>query len=392
MINSKNKSFVVKIKVLIFLLKIKITKIINKFNESNCDLTTFKDKFYNLDQERLVIEQYHSSWRNLTRLIMNKTFIFEVQRFLVILKRLISLIYNNDNDEYDIKYTRKFNTLFTIAFFSKMVCDNNVKNKDSLIHISKDIVDSFISLKSGRITNLSVIHLDKQINKYFILFESWQEHDKEFMVFTLAKQYLLNEIKMSKPLSNVEENQQMYLNAFKREQLSIKQDVKYLGSEIWKTKFNDLIDNVNNYNSIVKSLYWLDIDYNLSKNPPNVETVLKLFMETKRLMKNLVSNRTDILNEIDETLEEQIINAVLNESEIDEPFFYRKCEFILEKLKQLQSPAMDIPLENFKKVFSLKIANREYFKDLIPFFFRYVLDSLEQIHDEKEAFLQFIKN
>ena len=31
-------------------------------------------------------------------------------------------------------------------------------------------------------------------------------------------------------------------------------------SEIWQTKFNDLIDNVNNYNSIVKSLYWLDID------------------------------------------------------------------------------------------------------------------------------------
>ena len=131
-----------------------------------------------------------------------------------------------------------------------------------------------------------------------------------------------------------------------------------------------MIDNVNNYNSIVKSLYWLDIDYNLSKNPPNVETVLKLFMETKRLMKNLVSNRTAILNEIDETLEEQIINVVLNESEIDEPFFYRKCEFILEKLKLLQSPAMDNPLENFKKEFSLKIENSEYFKDLIPFFFR----------------------
>ena len=117
MINSKNKSFVVKIKVLLFLLKIKIKKIINKFSESNCDLTTFKNKFYNLDEERLVIEQYHSSWRNLTRLIMNKTFVLEIQRFLVILKSLISSIYNNDKEEYDIKYTRKFNTLFTIAFF-----------------------------------------------------------------------------------------------------------------------------------------------------------------------------------------------------------------------------------------------------------------------------------
>ena len=132
---------------------------------------------------------------------MNKTFVLEIQRFLVILKSLISSIYNNDKEEYDIKYTRKFNTLFTIAFFSKMVCDNNVKNKDSLIQISNDIVDSIITLKSGCITNMSVINLDKQINNYFTLFESWQEYDKEFMVFTLAKQYLLNEIKMSKPLS-----------------------------------------------------------------------------------------------------------------------------------------------------------------------------------------------
>ena len=74
----------------------------------------------------------------------------------------------------------------------------------------------------------------------------------------------------------------MYLNAFKREQLSIKQDVKYLGSEIWQTKFNDLIGNVNNYNVIVKSLYWLDIDYNLTK-PSKCRNCIKTIYGNKEV-------------------------------------------------------------------------------------------------------------
>ena len=212
------------------------------------------------------------------------------------------------------------------------------------------------------------------------------------MVYILAKHYLLNEIKMNKPLSNSEDNQKIYYNAFKREQMSIKQDIKYIGSEKWQTKFNSLINNINNYDKVVKSLYWLNVDYDLYKTPPNINTVLKLFMETKRLMKNLVPNRKDIIDELDDMLNEQIIKDVLNEEEIDNSFFNRKCEYILEKLQLLQSAVMDKPLEDFKTNFVNKISNNEYFRDLIPFFFRFVLDSLEKIHEEKEAFIDFIKN
>ena len=152
-----------------------------------------------------------------------------------------------------------------------------------------------------------------------------------------------------------------------------------------------MIKETNNYDSVVKKLYWLDIEYNLYKIPPNQETVLKLFMETKRLMKNLVLNRTDLIQEIDDVIDEDIIKAVLKESKIDEQFYYRKCEFITRKLRELQSPAMDKPLEDFKSNFALKISERVYFRDLIPFFFRFVLDSLEKIHLEKQQFIDFIK-
>ena len=45
----------------------------------------------------------------------------------------------------------------------------------------------------------------------------------------------------------------------------------------------------------------------------------------------------------------------------------------------------------FKNQFRDKIQNKTYFKDLIPFFFKYVLNSLEKVHEEKADFLEFIK-
>ena len=392
--NFRNK--LVKIKVLFFLLKIKIIAINTEFTTSNCDLTNFKTKFYNTNTNQMVIEEYHESWKNLTRLIMRKPFLQKVERLLFILQRLLNIIegeHTYSDTIINTKDVRQFNTLFTIAFFPKMVCENNVKNKDIIIDTSQEIVNNLIQISnSHKPSIISIVKLGKKIQYYLYLFEIWQDYDKEFMVYTLAKHYLLNEIKMNKPLSNLEDNQKIYYNAFKREQLSIKQDIKYIGSEKWKTKFNSIINNINNYDKVVKSLYWLNVDYDLYKTPPNINTVLKLFMETKRLIKNLVPNRKDIIDELDDILNEQIIKDVLNEKEIDNSFFNRKCEYILEKLQLLQSAVMDKPLEDFKTNFVNKIPNNEYFRDLIPFFFRFVLDSLEKIHEEKEAFIDFIKN
>jgi hypothetical protein len=400
MISNSSTNNKIKLTVISIIIKNKIKNINTIFVKSHCNLNTFKTKFSNLNFEKhdnLNIEEYHNSWKCLTRIIMKKSLLTQVERLLYLLHRykLIIELGNNKQEYEPKKYSKIFNTLFTIVFFSKIVCENNVKYKDQIIKKSTDIVDTFIHIIDSNFSlspKLTPYILAKNINQYNILFEKWQECDKEYMVLTMAKQYLLNEIKMSKPLSNIEEHQQIYYQSFKREQLSIKQDIKYVANNDWIIKFNDLISDKSNYDNIVKNIYWLDIDYNLYKTPHNKDTILNLFKETKRLMKNLIPNRNDLLEEIDNVIDEDIIKVVLNEDEVDEQFYYKKCYYILEKLKELQSPSMDNPLEKFKKEFVNKLSQQEYFRDLIPFFFRYVLDSLEKIHEEKDAFIEFIKN
>lgn len=393
--NNNDSIFFIKSNTLSFLLKTKIKKLNSLFQKSNCNLSIYKTKFLNVNQENIVIEEYHNSWKILTRLMMKKSYANLIESILNSQNKYLKLISPSFEIPFETaKFSRKFNTVFSIAFFSKMICENNVKYKDELIKLSQNILDCFLNVvnQSHPISlNFTLLLLALNTIKYYEIFEKWQEFDKEFMVFTLAKQYLLNEIKMTKPLSDVEEHKQIYLQAFKREQSSIKQDIKYVAQGLWLNKFNELIEHTSNYDKVVKKLYWLDIEYNLYKTPPNKDTILNLFKETKRLMKNLVLNRPDLLQEIDGVIDEDIIKVVLNESEIDEPFYYKKCEYITQKLRELQSPAMDKPLEDFKTQFTIKISERVYFKDLIPFFFRFVLDSLEKIHLEKQEFIDFIK-
>lgn len=392
---SNKQSLFIKSKILSFILKTKIKKLNSLFQKSNCDLQTYKSKFLNVDRENIVIEEYHNSWKILSRLMMEKSFGNLIESILNTQNNYLKLIYPSLKTPFETaKFSRKFNTFFSIAFFSKMICENNVKYKDHLIKISQNILDILLNIvnQSHPISlRFTLLLLALNTIKYYDIFEKWQECDKEFMVFTLAKQYLLNEIKMTKPLSNIEEHKQIYLQAFKQEQLSIKQDIKYITRDGWLDKFYELIKDTSNYDSVVKKLYWLDIEYNLYKTPPNKDTILNLFKETKRLIKNLVLNRPDLLQEIDGVIDEEIIKTVLDEKEIDEPFYYKKCEYITQKLRELQSPSMDKPLEDFKSQFASKIDERVYFKDLIPFFFRFVLNSLEKIHLEKQHFIDFIK-
>ena len=144
------------------------------------------------------------------------------------------------------------------------------------------------------------------------------------------------------------------------------------------------------YNKIEKYFYWNNVKTKLYKDPPDKTIIITLFKETKRLMKNLVLKRQDLLDEIDDIINEEIITNVLNEDTIDDEFYYSKCHYIISNLQKLQAHSDDKKLEEFKINFAKRIAEKAYFRDLIPFFFRYVLDSLEIIHEQKNAFLEHL--
>jgi len=397
--NNNSNKYLKQKYLLIMVLQIKFRKIITYFEKSKNDLFKLKQKYIDLNDNNNTLDdaqEYNNNWTRITRQLMSKNFINQMNEFLLYLNKYILLIHDSNIDNKLIqnlqKNSKQINTLYTLALFPKIVCNNNVKYKDQLINLSIDLFTLILNMSNKDNTNGFIFYkLGIKLFNYIDLFNKWQEFDKEYMTYTIAKQYLLNEIKMSTPLSNVDEHQQIYMNAFRQEQNMFKNELKYFATYHWKSIFNQLISTKDNYDKLVKYIYWLDVEYNLYKEPPNLEQVLTLFQETKRLFINLVPRRQDIVDEINDIIDDDIIKAVLKESEIDQGFYFRKCEYILEKLKELQSASMDKKLEEFKMEFSLKIQNREYFRDLIPFFFKFVLNSLEKIHEDKDAFIEFEK-
>lgn len=362
---------------------------INLYIEGNIDLN---------DYNKIEID-----WKNLCKTMINPKIRHDLKNTYFQLSKLNHLIFKTNNYKKIVeknltKSAKILGTVYSIAFFPNIVCNNEVIYKDQLIKLSKQIVIQINKIQNQhkikkdlkKLNVNSLVRLSIIIREYINIFNLWQKKDKEYLIYNLAKNYILNEIKMIAPLSSDTNKNEIYLNAFKQEQKSLKEEVKFLRDHECTLLFNELISCNENYNKIEKYFYWNNVKASLYKNPPDKTVISTLFKETKRLIKNLVLKRKDLLDEIDDVIDEEIITNVLNEGEIDEQFYYRKCEFILLNLQKLQAHSEDKKLEEFKISFMNKIEQRMYFKDLIPFFFRYVLDSLEKIHEQKNAFFEHL--
>ena len=377
-----------------FHIKKQLLTSIKNLNSKIPIISIFNKRYVDKSEEVSELES-NKDWSFISRKVMSRDTIQILFNIMINFIRINEYVENNriiSKKSLSIKRdARYFGTVFSVSYFSNIVCANKVVHQEELIKLASRLTKLIEKILYSE-SDINLVKLSKLSVDYINLFKKWSSLDKEYLVYLLAKKYLVNEIKLTAPLSQNEEVNEMYVNAFNDEKTLIKHEVNYLGDSNLKIIFDELISDIKNYEQIEKKLYWLDVDYSLQKEEPDVITVLNLFKECKRLMKNLVLNREDLQNEIDNTIDESIISAVLEEKEIDQSFYFEKCEFILNWLGNMHSPVNDAILKNFKLEFENKIQNNTYFYELIPFFFKFVLDSLENIHNEKEAFILFLKD
>ena len=380
-------------KFYLFCLKKQLLKSIIEFKNKIPNFPIYNQR-YTQNEEQISKIENDKDWYFISRKLVSKEVIEVFNDIMINFFRINEFIMNNkiiSKNSSSVKTdSRYFGTVFSVAYFSKIVLANNVRLKDKLFNLAKKITNLLEQIDESENISFKLITLTIYAIEYIDLFKQWSFLDKEYLVYTLAKQYLINEIKLTAPLSNNEETNNVYINAFKQEQNNIKSEVTYLGNNELKQKFFDLISSIENFKIVEKKLYWLDVDFSLQKEHPDLSTVLNLFKECKRLMKNLINNREDLKEEIDNSIDEKIIEVVLKEKEIDQEFYLNICYFILDWLGKMQSKADDLKLSAFKEEFILKINSSTFFYELIPFFFNFVLDLLEKIHEEKNQFIEFI--
>ena len=182
-------NFFIKKHVFTILCLFNLLKVIKHFKNTKNNLISLKEKFINNESslENRDSLEYHTGWKNLTIAILNKDFLSNVERTLYFSNKYVNLVNceGKVNDNINLKIlSKKFNSLFTIAFFPNIVCSNNVKYKDELILISQSIIDILIIIENSKQNNkLIILKLSLLVNKYFNLFDNWQKADKEYLLY-----------------------------------------------------------------------------------------------------------------------------------------------------------------------------------------------------------------
>lgn len=366
-------------------LNLSIKKLIKLFNKHNISLK----------------KQYEETTSYTVFIRLQK--LYTTSRFIRLFKCIVTYLYkfsiliesNSNNSEVITKIQNKkiyvsknikcLISIFIVGLFPNIVCSNKVKYQSLLIQLSKQFIQQLVILDNKHNSTITLLKCLNSIDSFYNQFKLWKETDINYIVYDTAKTYI--EISL-----NEEINSKAYLiSHIQSEKNKLYKHIEYLNNKEAVSLYNNLIGDLKNYDSIIKHLYWIKIDYSLDKEPYDKSVVLNLFMETKRLIKNLVSNRPDIIDELDDVLNDEALASVLKQEYIDNEYFVMKCYYIIEWIKKLQSPDKDVKLQQFTDQFEHKLKNKEYFKNLIPFFFRYILDELEIIHKQKNEFTKFIK-
>lgn len=363
----------------------KLIKLLNKNNislEEHYDETTSYIVFVRL-QKLYTTSRFIRIFKCIVSYLYKLSYLIESNSNSNNSEVITKIQFNSDSFSKNIKC---FISIFIVGLFPNIVCSNKVKHQSSLIRYSKQFIQHLVILGNNKqLSTITLLKCLNSIDSFYNQFKLWKEADINYIVYDTAKTYI--EISL-----NEEINSKAYLiSHIQSEKNKLHQHIDYLNNKEAVYLFNNLIGDLKNYDSIIKHLYWIKIDYSLDKEPYDKTVVLNLFMETKRLIKNLVSNRPDIIDELDDVLNDEALTSVLKQEQIDNDYFVIKCYYIIDWIKKLQSPDKDDKLQQFMNQFEEKLKNKEYFKNLIPFFFRYILDELEIIHKQKNEFTKFIK-
>ena len=335
----------------------------------------------------------------LLKIVMSPKVIKCTKNLITYLNKLSGLIFdsysnnkddkiNNDNLLYldPSKDSRKLLMALIISFFPEMVLTNTVMYKDKMYLKASGCVKKLNAIFNRQYINSvpALIDLHLIILNYVNVYNIWQHNDRLYIVYNTALTYL----DLCNPDKQI--NDYIFRSCAQQEKRRLINTIKYLNHSPSLELFNLLTSSSSNEYLIIKELYWLRVAYYLYKEPPDKSVVLKMFLKAKELIKSLISNRKDVCEQIDDVIDDTIMRNVLSEDDIDFTFFLGKCNYILEWIEKLQSPDDDVKLDYFRIELKNKIDNKEEFGGLIPFFFKFVLDQLENIQKQKYDYLEFI--
>ena len=323
------------------------------------------------------------SFNDIMILISNKEVINNTK------KLLSKILYKNNN-----VYEKKFLSSYMIIKNNHVVLTKETELEKKLIDLSKNItriIKSIINSKNNIEMSINIKIFNKIYENYILTFDLWKEQDKINMINNLSLMYFDLEADKQKRYQNIDdETNKVFIDNIINEQQKLVNKIEMIGGKEAIDYLNSLKKEIDEYKNNIKELYssidynmheayWNSIRLQLNKNPPNFGIIINLLSELKEMLLNC---NPKLKNELDENIDIEFIQEMLNRGVIDDKYIRSISNYIINKVKDIQSEEYDKELSvwtmDINKLFDKGIKYNEYF----PMFFRYIFESIEVTQKE----------
>lgn len=317
-----------------------------------------------------------------------------------ITSKFLSLILNNSNNVHP----KKFLSCFMIKHHPNVLLSNNTELELSLKELTGKLID-YIQHIYGSNNKFSYNFYTSRFTKYYAQFiskfDQWKEYDKYKILNDLSTIYLELEEDKNKKYEDIDAlTNHEFIISIEREQQRLVKKIESIAGKEGIEYLDNLKKEINKYKKNIEQLYirindnlhksyWDSIQLELSKNPPNLTVIITLLKELKELLINCDKN---LESELNSNIDLEFIEEMLNRGVIDDKFIRNMCNYILNTIKSVHSPAYDDELETFRGDINNMLDNSMYYREFFPIFFRNVFERIEVVLKDIDVINQLREN
>jgi hypothetical protein len=279
--------------------------------------------------------------------------------------------------------SRMLLTAFAMKFhMGCMVNDVNLKENQEIYQLITLTLDEYESLFKGELTKEIVNKFCKRLNLFNEEFIKWKKQDLFKVIEEYAKMFWTLEMqKRNKEITDEQkkiiiENQQKIKKLV--EQIGGKEGIEQF--EKYSPVMFDESDIKDQVKSTFKKAYWDKLVEDLDNK--KYDSILLILKEIRARIALLVPNRIDIHQKLGEYIDIEFIKQMLNHNVIDSKFIYNLVHYIIDKIKEMESPIYNKDTEKWREEINQLFENKMKHNDIFPIFFQKVFDKIEQIEKE----------
>jgi len=276
----------------------------------------------------------------------------------------------NKLKDYNVQIsTKKFLSFFMIYFHHKEILDNNEEICQEFLKQIKRCIRVYDSLVSNykpfklHIFRFTVTETEKW-------FDIWKKQDKYKILLQMIHMYhYLKDQKTNDMSWNDEIDKQMNLLETKIVNFDT------MGKELLNNPPRIQINTESQQNiiKVIYKAYWDKFEKSIEKKEWN--QLLGFIDEIKKMLKNLIPNRTDLHPSIDFKLDTSIIKTMLDNNMLSNEYIFELMLFIINYVREFQSPSDDQDTEEWWNHLQLQTSLNVLLRD----FFMVVFAKLEKI-------------